>query len=256
MPSFSPENWHLIPVIPQIGSLIDPYGGRTVESYVEEDPVRIVERDNEICWEVYTSREIVSFSLIQDGFKAIFHDLGVGTIYDSEGNLSAVRIEVLPFLDGLLDKYVETDDDELDTLFGLADFLDEYNKDFEAHLDLSSGQFLIRGINGENEEMETLATGKNDSFEMPAILTVTIGEFLFCITFQKCEDSLVVGVGVREEDGDELSPIGNLSIEKDKREFDVSLLTIYLANDCNYMTYLDNTNADRFDRLARRIITD
>lgn len=256
MSSYSPENWHKIPTIPRIGSLIDPYGGRRVGSYKEEDLVRIVERDNEICWETYTSKEETSYSLVQEGFKAIFHDIGVVVRYDSEGNLSAVRIEVLPLLNDMLDKFIDTDDEKIDLLFGLADFLDEYDSEFEAHLDLSTGQYLMCGIDGESGENKILAIDKKDSFEDAAILMITLYDHSFCVTFQRLEESMMVGIGVMEKEDDELSPVGSLSNDVDKNDFDVTLLTIFLANDCNYMTYLENKNPDRFDRLARRIITD
>lgn len=257
MSSISPEKWHFLPVDPEVGSLIDPYGGRTVESYKEKEigQAKMVEGSNEISWQEMTSRGDVIFALIQDGFRANFLDWGLGVKYDDKGELSAIRIEILTLLASLLN-VADLNGDINEDLIDLEGLMGDCGEEFVAHLNLVSGEYAIYVYDSQNDENTVLTSGMRESYREPTMLLVTYKGFSFSLILGDSGEQFGVGIGVFEKIDNDISSVGSLSGETDESLLETSLLSMFLSKDCNYTTFLDNNRADRFDRLAQRIILD
>jgi hypothetical protein len=226
------------------------------------DLVNVVNGYNEIGWEAYTSKKEVSFSLVADGFKALFHQLGVGAKYDSEGELNIVRIDVQTFLTGLLSEAIDKDENNLEELYRLLEALQENDEKLVAHLNLGNGQCCVYGNNANSGNSRMVAIDEIDDFDEFAMLSVAREGITFEITFLRYESDFGVGIGMLYEDrlpSDEPSPYGRLPNDKDDDETEddgdgvTFLLTRFFSTECNYWTFLDSKRANRFDLLAKKI---
>lgn len=220
----------------------------------------INDREGQIAYEAVTSKYSVDFSLMDDGFRALFYAQGVGVLYDTEGNLTAIKIELLRFLKSLLndndlDGYSEND--FLD-LLELGYKLESGSEDIIAHLDLSKGKFLVYGANKKNEEDTKVYTySERDDFDSPSFLSLALGDISFVLAFWRTDDSFEIGLGIYDDVSDEPSLIGDLpNSSNEEKNNNLAILLKHLALDCNFMTYLDSKKPDRFDKLAQRIILD
>ena len=215
------------------------------------------EKDNAIYWETITSQEETTYALVQEGFRAIFHKLGIGVKYDEDGDLSAIRVEVLPLLHALLDQ-VDDDDDSCDEIFGMAVAMEEDGNKFVAHIDLLERKYHLF-VFDKVDQSTVLAKDKEVNFGEPVSLVVKTREYTLCLFFQEFENDFTIGVGFAEEQeaDDEPSIIGDLPgvMKSDGgNQYRYCVLNEFISNDCNYLTYLDSKSPDRFDRLAKRII--
>lgn len=215
-------------------------------------------RDNEISYEAITSKKAVDFSLMEDGFRAMFYGIGLGVKYDTEGNLMGVRIEMLSFLKYLLeeDSVDEISNASIEDFLDLAVMMDESDEQYVVHLDLSAGKCLIYGNRGEDDykNVKVYASKNIDNFNKISFLQAELGDLTFYMAFGRFEGTFGVGIGMLNEEENNLSEIGNLPGSKDINEPDIAMLVKFLAEDCNYMTFLDSKNANRFEKLTQRII--
>ncbi len=216
-------------------------------------------RDNEISYEAITSKKAVDFALINEGFRALFYGLGVGVKYNSEGDLEAVRINTLPFLKYLLEKdeTSELSDTAITDYLDLAALMENSQEEYVAHLDLSEKQFYFCGINrNDKDNTKIYASKKIKNLDAMTHLEVGLGDLTFYMFIGQFEEGFGIGLAMFEYENEENEEINNLfrNRDDDKEDLDVSMLTLFLANDCNYMTYLDSKKANRFEKLAQRII--
>lgn len=218
-----------------------------------------IESENSIGWEAYTSRKRMSFEMMNEGFRVMAADLGMGILYDTQGDLDAVRINIVSFLYGLLEVQDDGtfDEENLGEMIDLVDFLENSGNEYIVHVDAKDEKCAIYGVNMKTGEQKVMANQEKLNFSRsPVVLMVSFEETRFGIIIHRFEDNFGIGIGVEGELDDSPSPIGDLpnDINGEEDGQKVSMLSVVLSTDCNYTTFLDSKRTDRFERLARRII--
>ncbi len=217
-----------------------------------------IESENSIGWEAYTSRKRMSFEMMNEGFRVTAADLGMGILYDTDGDLSAVRINVVSFLYGLLEVQDDGnfDEENFGDMIDLVTFLETSGNEYIVHVDAKGDKCSVYGIDSKTGGQKVMANEEKLNFSRsPVVLMVSFEETSFGIILHRFEDNFGVGIGVSGEMDDTPSPIGDLPNDiKGEDDEKVSMLSVVLSTDCNYTTFLDSKRQDRFERLAKRII--
>lgn len=214
-----------------------------------------IDRDGVIGWEAYTSRKMMSFELMNEGFRVTAQDLGLGMIYDGQGELSALRVNVVHFLYGLIKVHDEDVDDtnNIGLAIDLLTDLETLDHTFIAHVDIKEKLCCLISADLKTGDQMVLSNNKNINFDTPAVLLMEFEGINFGLILHYFEGNFGVGLGISDPDGDP-NEIGSLPNDIEEGEVEATILTCVLASDCNYMTFLDSKKPDRFERLAKRII--
>jgi len=107
--------------------------------------------------------------------------------------------------------------------------------------------------------------------EQPLVMMITFNEQVFGIMFQKFDADFAAGIGFAEsKEAKKPSEIGSLpgeefqkTPEEKKAESEAddgcihtSFVVRFVADEVNYLTYLESTKPDRFEKLSKRIFPD
>ena len=179
----------------------------------------------------------------ENGLRAINYNWGIGAIYDNEGELSSIKVDILSFIRNLLDSGDDFDEEVFDELSAVLDRMGEIKEKYIADMEVDEGIFGVYFEDEETGKWEPVKIAKRENFDEPRIIRLVVADISFGIGFYKMEDDFCVAVGRLDND----ETVGNLKYleenEGDMNEF--SMIFSFISGDCNYLTYLDSKKPDR-----------
>lgn len=228
--------------------------------------------DNTITWEAYTSRKAVSFNLMNEGLEVKAFDMGLQAQFDWRGQLECVRVNVLELVTGMLkDEDIVESFDMTDKMVELLGKLEDYKGKFVADFNLIDNMGSVLDVDKKTDEEKMIIMDKKKDPDSPLVMMITFDDLVFGLMFQKFDDDFAAGIGfVESKEIQKPSDIGSLPGEEfqktpeekkaereaDDGSFHTSFIVRFVADEVNYLTYLESTKPDRFEKLSKRIFPD
>lgn len=226
MPSISPEHWHYIP----FATNIDPYGGKSVPlEKVELKPFSLTKD---------TSRGELQMRYVEGKFNLLAVDLGIGLLYDKEGILETVGVDITQYCDNL-------DEDDLEKMGGegvleMLEMMAINGDRIYLSAELKDKTVAIASINEYSGERKVIFSVADVDFGRRNLVTMNYEGHTLFVGLSNDVDEFEIGVMAKEGTD---APVDR----------EMSLLITVICSDCNYKTYLEGRNEDRFERLAKRV---
>jgi len=226
MPSISPEYWRLF----SFADKTDLCGGR--RGPFEPDELRPFSALAE------TSRGELQMRYVDGKFNVLAVDMGVGLLYDKDGGLETIGIDVLAYCENMNDEDMEKmGGEEMEELMETM----ALNGDrLYLNVELKEGMVALASINDISGERKILGSVTEVDFSRRNLASMNYDGYTLFFGLANNEDEFEVGVRAR---------IG----EDASYERDMNLLITVISSDCNFKTYLESKSADRFERFARRV---
>lgn len=228
MASFSPEHWHLIPTIPRIGSLLDPYGGRTVESYEEKE-------DGDTLWE--TAVGLVEIHSSEEGFNLLAKEMGIGLFYEKSGCLTNAGVDILNFCDSCSEESCEKMGG--DNLEEMLEVILEKKCQLLVYFDFEDNTVTLVEVDRLSGKGTILGSAECLDLSSAILMKIEYDEYYLYIGLRVVEDVFHFGLSVTGWENDP--------------EPDKTMMMTKILFDCNYQTFLRSLSPDKYDKLARRI---
>lgn len=226
MPSIERKNWHLIPVFPKFGSLIDEAGGRC----------RPLER-KEIDVSIETGVGMTEIHSGDDGLNVYAEDIGIELHYEKDGVLDNFGLDVFDYcLNASEENYTKMGGQDLDELLVT---LYESKKHLSISFNLNKNEVSVLSSGVFSENPDILPTVISKDFSTPSFVSINFDEFQMLVGCSIQQDEFAFGLLVKR-------------IE-DQLAIDTEIYMYSVLRDCNYMTFLKSKTQDRYARLIKRI---
>lgn len=226
MPSIERKNWHLIPVFPKFGSLIDEAGGRC----------RPLERE-EINVSIETGVGMTEIHSGDDGLNVYAEDIGIELHYEKDGVLDNFGLDVFDYcLNASEENYTKMGGEDLDELLVT---LYESKKHLSISFNLKKNEVSVLSSGEFSENPDILPTVVSKDFSTPSFVSINFDEFQMLVGCSIEQDEFTFGLLVKK-------------IE-DQLTIDTEVYMFSVLRDCNYMTFLKSKTQDRYTRLVKRI---
>jgi hypothetical protein len=228
VPSFKPEQWHLIPTDPRFGSVIDS----TIEKNIHEQ----VERK-------FDTRESTEMGIIQihqdaENLNIFAEDYGIGLNYDKQGKLTDAGVDILNY--SLL-----ASDDNFEKMGGenLHEMLEaagENDEQILVSIDLNGKALAVATVERSTGKGTILSSAENLNVNLATLMRVEYDDYVLYVGFVNVEDEFHFGLKVVTEDEDEKNP-------------ERSMVMTRILSELNYQTFMSMPTVDKYDKLVKRI---
>lgn len=226
MSNFSAEYWKNIP----FGKKLDQFGGSRIpmknpelrQFYVEED----------------TSRGRIELRFVEGRFNVLAVDLGIGLLYDKDGKLETIGIDLLAYCMNL-DKEDVNDEDGVLLMEMLGRMVDN-NDRLYIGIELKDKTLAFANLNETTGEREVISYSEEINYSLKNLARVNYNGNNLLFGLCNNDDEFIFGVRA----GDKKTPDNKIN---------TNMLVTRILSDCNYRTFLESKSEDRWERLAKRI---
>jgi len=235
MPSISPEFWQFIPGLygKPFGYTVDVAGGRS-NPYLQKIEIIKEKKFDEVK---ETSRGLIEFRNSEGGFNVLAVDLGIGLIYDKNGHLETMGINLLQYS-------MNVPEEDMEKLGGLelAKLFEEM-VEREDHLylnvDLVGKIFAVVNINSRTGEESIVMSATDIDYSKNNLAIVDYMEHRLFVNLKNNGDEFNFAIKAREAGEDD--------------EPKTDLMVTRILSDCNIQTFVESSAPNKMEVLARRI---
>lgn len=226
MSNFSSEYWKNIP----FGKKFDEFGGSRIPMKNPELRQFFVEED--------TSRGHIELRFVEGKFNVLASDLGIGLLYDKDGKLETLGIDLLAYCMNL-DKEDSMGEDGV-LLMEVLGRMVENNDRIYIGIDLKDKTLAFANLNESTGEKEVISYSEEINYSLKNLAKVNYNgnDLLFGL----CNNGDEFVFGVRAGDK-----------KTSDKKINTNMLITIILSDCNYRTFLESKAEDRWERLAKRI---
>jgi len=231
MPSISPEIWPLFPIKPVFGAQIDPFGGKN--SPLTENKFEPFHVMTDTC------RGYVDMRYRDGLFNVLAANLGIALLYNKEGILETVCIDVMQYCENM-----DEDDFEKMNIDCLVEMLTTMEaRGDRLYLDIELNNKIVALANSDtNANDEVLGVIGNVDFSLQYLAVITYHDFILYVALNSKDDEFHFGI--------------NAGYKGEELDLKAKITKTTILSDCNYKTFLENKKEDRYDKLAKRIFID
>lgn len=213
-------------------------------------PFNTVEMSDAMRWEAQTADGAMTFTYCEEGLYIFSPELAFGAFYNDEGEIEQVEINITEFLASLLKDYDFDDDDEFDRFLSLYDALDDNKDDLKVLTNLKNKASYLRQIDKETGEKRITKIDHNNAENNQYLILFNLPGQAFCLMYEKDDDLVEVSIGASNATKWGSEP------EERYEPMNTIFMSRFCACDCNYLTFLDGKQPDKFNRLAKRVFRD
>jgi len=226
-----PEDWSLLSVSPEFGSLTN---------YSDTDFHGASERERKTT-RLDTLREtslgMVEFHANEKGFRVLADEMGIGLYYKNDGRLTDAGIDLVKYCDNFSEEEMEKMGGEV--LEEVLEKVVNANEQLAISFDFKNNTVAVVQIDRNTGKGPILSSGEGLDFTLSTLMTVSYGEFKVCVGFRVIDDVFRFGIfALREEE--------SITLE-------TKMLVTDILRDCNYKIFLESSSPDKYERLTKRI---